>query len=242
MIDNQVGGIGVAPGARVWAVRVLDSNLDGTYSQVLCGIDWVAAHAGVIDVANMSFGGSGMDDGNCGLTNRDPIHLAVCATVAKGVTMVTSAGNDFQNAAGAIPGAYSELMAVSAISDSDGMPGGLGGPNCAGVADDVFVPFSNFGSVIDIAAPGVCIVSTNINNTFYRDSGTSFAAPFVSGAAALYKTHHPTASPGTVRQAIIDAREQSTFPDKPALDRRGSYTRSAGPAAGDPRSSPHPDP
>jgi subtilisin len=81
-IDNGIGVVGVAPGARVWAVRVLNPAGSGSFSSVICGVDWVTEHANTIEVANMSLGGSGVpDDGNCGRTIGDPLHLAICNSV-----------------------------------------------------------------------------------------------------------------------------------------------------------------
>jgi len=74
-LDNDIGVAGVAPGARVWAVKVLYDSGSGYWSDVVEGIDWVTANADVIDVVNMSLGGYGSDDGNCGLTNSDSIHI-----------------------------------------------------------------------------------------------------------------------------------------------------------------------
>jgi subtilisin len=90
--DDSFGVVGVAPGARLWAVRVLNKNNKGSLANVLCGIDWVTATrtdsdpTNDIAVANESIGGKGSDDGNCGLTNQDPEHQAICRSVAAGVT------------------------------------------------------------------------------------------------------------------------------------------------------------
>ncbi len=214
-LDNAYGVVGVAPGARVWAVRVLNKRLFGNDSWILCGIDWVTANASTIEVANMSLGGRGTDAGGCTAGSRDVIHLAICASVAAGVTYTVSAGNDAADASTQSPAAYDEVITVSALSDWDGAPGGTGGVTCDGSADDVFAPFSNFGADVDLAAPGVCIPSTYLSNQIYRQSGTSMAAPHVAGAAALYKANHPLASPGAVRTALIAERELFVMPGDP---------------------------
>lgn len=189
--DNGFGIVGVAAGARLWSVRVLDANLDGTDSALLCGIEWVTAHAATIDVANLSLAGDGSDDGHCGRRNNDPVHFAICQSVKKGVVYVAGAGNDSIDVKAVIPAAYSEVITVSGISDSDGAPGGLGGPEpCSGTPDDTFASFSNFGRRVDIGAPAVCIASTYIGSDVAVDSGTSYAAPFASGAAAVYIASH----------------------------------------------------
>lgn len=188
-IDNAYGVVGVAPGARLWSVRVLDSNLNAEDSDVLCGIEWVTEHSSSIDVANMSLGGEGEDDGHCGTTNNDPIHYAICESVKQGVVYVAAAGNEGVRVNTTVPAAYSEVLAVSALADSDGAPGALGDAEpCNGYADDSFAPFSNWGNRVDLAAPGVCITSTFTGSDYAVDDGTSYASPFVAGAAALYMT------------------------------------------------------
>ena len=77
-LDNSIGVVGVAPGARIWPVKVLSAAGVGLNSDVICGIDYVAANANQIEVANMSLGGEGTDDGNCGRTDGDAEHLAIC--------------------------------------------------------------------------------------------------------------------------------------------------------------------
>jgi subtilisin family serine protease len=95
------------------------------------------------------------------------------------------------------------LERVSAMNDFDGMPGGLAPQPRFGTlpplfTDDTFAFFSNFGPVVDIAAPGVCIGTIYPGGFYAAWTGTSFAAPLVSGAAALYIANHPGASPATV--------------------------------------------
>lgn len=214
-LDNSFGVVGVAPGARVWAVKVLNKQLRGRTSGVLCGIDWVTAHSDVIEVANMSLGGPGSDDGNCGRTKRDLLHQAICRSVAAGVTYVTSAGNDAVDAATRAPASYDEVITVSGLADSDGQPGGLGPLACDGDVDDSFAAFSNFGADIDIAAPAECIGSTYVNSDIAVLSGTSFAAPFVSGGAALYLLTHPGATPPGVRAGLLALRQQLALPGDP---------------------------
>lgn len=214
-LDNGFGVVGVAPGARIWSVHVLDSTLSATTMNILCGVDWVAQHADVIDVANLSLIGPGADDGACGLVNRDPLHWAICHAVAAGVTFVAGAGNDSADASSFEPASFSEVITASGLSDTDGMPGGLGPAGCDGEADDVFASFSNFGSVVDLAAPAACIGSTFPNGGLALGSGTSYAAPHVAGAAALYLARHPHASPRQVRNELLDAREQTALPGDP---------------------------
>lgn len=201
-LDNGTGVVGVAPGVRLWPVQVLSPAGIGTTSSVLCGIDYVAQNADRIEVANMSLGGTGTDDGNCGRTNGDAMHRAVCNAVARGVTYTVAAGNDHADAKNTVPAAYDEVITVSALADFDGKPGGLGRPTCRTDQDDTFADFSNYGPDVDLIAPGVCIPSTHYNQSYTTMSGTSMAAPHVAGGAALYRATHPTASPGTVKAAL----------------------------------------
>lgn len=201
-LDNGTGVVGTAPGVRLWPVQVLDPLGSGTTSSVICGIDHVTQHADKIEVANMSLGGSGTDDGNCGKSNNDAMHQAICNSVAKGVTYTVAAGNDHADAKNMIPAAYDEVITVSALADFDGKPGGLGRPTCRNDQDDTFADFSNYGSDVDLIAPGVCIRSTSNSGGYTTMSGTSMAAPHVAGGAALYRATHPGALPQSVKTAL----------------------------------------
>jgi subtilisin len=219
--DNDFGVVGVAPGARLWAVRVLDNSGSGSWASVICGVDFVTANANTIKVANMSLGGSG-SQGSC---NDGGLRQAICQSVAAGVTYVAAAGNSATNAAGFVPASYPEVITVSALADFDGLPGGLAGPTCRNDEDDTFANFSNYGSVIDIIAPGVCILSTWRGGGYNTISGTSMAAPHVAGAAALYLSNNPGKSPDEVRNALVNSGnfdwDNSDDPDgikEPLLD------------------------
>jgi subtilisin len=200
--DNDIGVVGVAPGARLWAVRVLNPAGSGSFASVICGVDWVTAHKDVIDVANMSLGGTGTDPTGSGCATGDPLHDAICNSVAAGVTYVVAAGNNGDDAANHVPAAYDEVITVSALADFDGRPGGLASPTCREDEDDTLANFSNFGSDVDLIAPGVCILSTYRKGGYATLSGTSMASPHVAGAAALYKATHLSASPAAVKSAL----------------------------------------
>ena len=203
-LDNADGVVGVAPGARVWPVRVLSNSGSGSTADVICGIDYVTAHANEIEVANMSLGGTGDDNNPCG-TNRDAMHEAICRSVAAGVTYVVAAGNSASDASTFTPAAYDEVITVSALADFNGIPGGGGAATCRADVDDTFADFSNFGADVDLIAPGVCILSTWKGGGYNTISGTSMASPHVAGGAALYKATNPMASPTQVKTALQSA-------------------------------------
>lgn len=213
--DDAAGVVGTAPGARLWAMKVLDSKGSGTWSRVICGVNRVTKmnqdtdSANDIEVANMSLGGwvgSGADDGNCGNTNNDPLHKAICKSVAAGVTYVVAAGNDDWNASEYVPASYDEVITVSALADYNGRPNG-GTSNTCGqdYATDDFAWFSNWGSDVDLGAPGVCIKSTWKGGGYKTISGTSMASPHVAGVAALYKSNNPSKTPAQIRTDMTSA-------------------------------------
>ncbi|MGH3328212.1 MAG: S8 family serine peptidase, partial [Streptomycetales bacterium] len=191
--DNGQDVVGMAPGARLYAVKVLNAAGVGFTSNVVCGIDWVAANAQALNikVANMSLGGGGEDDGNCGRTNDDPEHTAICDAVAQGVTFAVAAGNDNANFNGFTPAAYDEVLTTTAIADFNGQPGGGAASTCRSDVDDTAASFSNFTTVGSadvghtIAAPGTCILSTRSGGGTTTFSGTSMASPHMAGTAAL---------------------------------------------------------
>jgi subtilisin len=191
--DNLQGVVGIAPGARLWAVKVMDSTGSGLTSTIIAGIDYVTQHANEIDVANLSFGCK---------CHSNALDLAIHNSVAAGITYVVSAGNSASDASAFSPSNHPDVISVSAIADSDGKCGGLG-PSTKYGNDDTFASFSNYGSAVDMAAPGVNIYSTYKGGTYATLSGTSMASPHVTGAAALYKSSHLGVSPSEVKQALM---------------------------------------
>ncbi|MEN9881120.1 MAG: hypothetical protein RLZZ308_303 [Candidatus Parcubacteria bacterium] len=210
-VNNSAGVVGVAPEATLFAVKVLNKNGSGTWSSIICGIDWVTAHAQTLNikVANMSLGGSGSSDNNCGLTNNDALHQAICRSTAQGVTYVVAAGNEGSPVSQSVPSSYDDtVITVSALADSDGATGGLGTVTGYG-ADDTFATFSNYGAGVDIGAPGVNIFSTWKGGSYATISGTSMASPHVAGASALYIATHPQALWAEVKTALQAIGESS---------------------------------
>lgn len=208
-LNNSIGVVGVAPQAKLIAVKVLDRNGSGTWSNVICGLDWVVSNATRynIKVVNMSLGGGGTSDNNCGLTNSDALHAAICRVRDAGVTVVVAAGNSAAAVSTFVPAAYDDsVITVSALADSDGQAGGLGSSTSYG-SDDTFASFSNYGSGVDIAAPGVGIYSTWRGSSYSTISGTSMATPHVTAAAALYLKTNPSATWIQVRNALVAVGE-----------------------------------
>lgn len=204
--NNGVGVVGVAPEAKVWAVKVLRDDGGGDFGTLMCGLDFVTANADKIKVVNMSLEGGGSNDNNCGYTNNDVLHQTICKSRDAGITFVVAAGNAGKDAAGVIPGNYDDaVITVSALADSDGMKGGKG-PDIWGFKDDTFASFSNYGSNIDLGAPGVEIYSTYPGGYEYL-TGTSMAAPHVAGAAALYLYKYPSSNWKQVRDGLKSSGE-----------------------------------
>ncbi|MFD5029902.1 S8 family peptidase [Streptomyces sp. NPDC058220] len=169
---------GVAKKAKIVSVRVLDDSGSGTTEQVVAGIDWVAANHVGPSVANMSLGGG-----------ADPaLDEAVRSAIATGVTFGVAAGNDSSDASLSSPARVGEAITVASST-----------------VDDQESSFSNYGSIVDIYAPGSNITSAwNDSDTGTNIiSGTSMATPHVIGAAAVYLAGHPAATPDEVAAALV---------------------------------------
>jgi subtilisin family serine protease len=182
---GTVGGLtyGVAKGVSLVAVRVLDCNGSGTTSGVIAGVDWVTANHATPAVANMSLGGSA----NAALDS------AVKRSIASGVTYTLASGNGnflgiAQNACNSSPARVPEAITVGATDKTDKK-----------------ASFSNYGTCLDLFAPGVNITSSWYTSDLATNtiSGTSMAAPHVAGVAALYLQSNPTATPAQVAAALI---------------------------------------
>ncbi|GHC80340.1 hypothetical protein GCM10007079_19220 [Nocardiopsis terrae] len=177
-VDNGLGVVGVAPGADVWNVQVLTSGGSGTLAGIAAGVDYVTANADQIGVANMSLGCEGCTD--------QALSQAITNSVAEGVAYAVAAGNSSSDAVNFFPANHPDVLTVSSLADSDGAPGGNGGSlGCTGDDDDTLSYFSNFGTTVDIAAPGSCITSTMPGGDYGSMSGTSMASPHAAGGLAL---------------------------------------------------------
>ncbi|MDD9381516.1 S8 family serine peptidase [Streptomyces sp. ZAF1911] len=209
--DDDRGIVGVAPGTALWSVKVFpEDGRDASDSSVLCALDWVASTrtdadpANDIAVANMSFSATRFfqqaDDGHCGTVNEDALHFAVCNTTRAGVTVVASGSGRNVDIAMQAPASYDEVLSATAMSDTDGRPGGKAAPECFGLDmgsvgytdDQASIPFADFArSAADrrhlVAAPGICMATTPRPQdpipTVYL--GTGLAAPVVTGVTAL---------------------------------------------------------
>ena len=203
------GVIGVAPGARIWAVKVLDSSGYGTMAQVIAGVDYVTKNADKIEVANMSLGDK---------EQSKAFDEAISNSVAAGVSYAVAAGNESDDAKDYSPANHDKVITVSAVADSDGKGGGVGGRTCEWDRDDYLAGFSNYGPKVEIAAPGSCIESTwkagrSGTDTYSTISGTSMASPHVAGAMALIKAKHPEYTPDQVYKALLGNAKPQNDPD-----------------------------
>ena len=182
---------GVAKSVRLFAVRVLSCSGSGSNSGVIAGVDWVTANRIRPAVANMSLGGGA----STALDN------AVRNSINSGVTYAVAAGNSNTNAANSSPARVAEAITVGSSTRTDGRSS-----------------FSNFGSVVDVFAPGSAILSTWITSDTATAtlSGTSMASPHVAGIAARILQTNTGASAATVRNEIVNTATQNTLTGIPS--------------------------
>ena len=210
--DNNIGVVGAAPGARIWAIKVIRDDDSSDDSDVLEGLNYVLAHSNDVEVVNLSLqrlGGPFV-----------PYFVAINELVSRrGIVVVTAAGNENIDAGYSTPGNIYPAITVSAITDSDGKCGGAGSPLQEGRTygqahfalpqlianpDDFFRSSSNYGPFVDLAAPGGNILTTTNTGSYSNESGTSMAAPYVAGAAALIKSLHRAADPFQIERFLKD--------------------------------------
>jgi subtilisin family serine protease len=189
--DNRNDVVGVAPGAPLTSVKVLDCGGHGTAGKVIAGIDWVTAKAANAEkpaVANMSLGSS---------RRIKSLNTAVRSSAASGVFYSLAAGNEGWSACRSSPamtgaGKNNGILTTAATNREDREPS-----------------WSNFGRCVDLWAPGANILSTWLGGATRTESGTSMAAPHAGGTAALHLSAHPTLSPARVE---ADLKTKSTEP------------------------------
>ncbi|WP_458743742.1 S8 family peptidase [Candidatus Nitrosocosmicus sp. T] len=199
--DNSMGILGVAPGAKLWAIKVCDVNGNCPLSSQIKGLQYVNEHADEIDIVNLSIENP----------PSDKLDKTITESLSKGLIYVVAAGNSNINTSLTSPARIPGVIAVSAISDSDGECGGKGNGTIGG-PDDYAATFSNYGNSIDFAAPGVNVFSTYRGDGYAFDSGTSMAAPVVAGQAALYKSFKPNATSEEVISALLNSSIPYTTP------------------------------
>ncbi|MFC7620213.1 S8 family peptidase [Microlunatus sp. GCM10028923] len=193
--DNSAGVVGVAPGIPITSLKVLDCETHGWYSDIIAAINWITANAKKPAVANLSFGGS----------LSKSLEDAIRRSVASGVFYGVSAGNKQTSACNQSParagaGTNNGIVTVAAIGSGDRE-----------------ASFSNYGPCVDLWAPGVDIKSTGNSGGIGPMSGTSMAAPHVTGAAALYLSRRPTAKPADVEAWL---KRAAVYPGTKSKDGR----------------------
>lgn len=175
-LDNDIGVEGVAPDSDLYSIKVLDEFGRGNYSNIVAGIDWAITNQ--IEVLNMSFGSN---------TNPTMLKKIIKKAFEHNIILVASAGNNgFSNKSTiTYPAAYKEVIAVGAVDQ----------------AYERF-PLSSVGKEIELMAPGVNILSTDINGSYILRSGTSMAAPYVTGVAAILKGINPKLDNIEIREIL----------------------------------------
>ncbi len=174
-VNNRIGVVGVSPKAEIYAVKVLDQNGCGTYSQVIDGIEWAIDNK--IDIINMSFGG---------IEDSMALHDMIKEATNRGVLIVAAAGN---NGAGeeteVYPARYPEVLSVGAVDQSLQS-----------------ASYSSTGNEIDLVAPGSDVISTTSDGGYGVMSGTSMATPHVTGAVAVFWSKNKKWSNGQVKEKL----------------------------------------
>lgn len=202
-IDNSSHVVGVAPGVALYAVKVLGDDGSGSFSQVIAGVDYVTqqkqANPSIPFVANMSLGARTGSSYNS-------LDNAVVNSINAGVVYSIAAGNDGADAKNYSPAHVVEAITVGAYDSNNRL-----------------ASWSNWGSVLDLNAPGVSILSTWIGSSTRTISGTSMAAPHVAGTAALYLSANPNQSPQQVRDRLVADGRNTVSHNRPRTTKLTVY-------------------
>jgi subtilisin family serine protease len=174
--------VGVAPGVALFGVKVLGCNGSGSWSGVISGMDYVAGHSAARKVANMSLGGG----------FNQAVNDAAARMVAGDVAVAVAAGNNGADSKDFSPASEPSVLTVAAHD-----------------SNNVNASWSNFGSLVDLSAPGVSVLSTSSSGGTTTYSGTSMASPHVAGALVLYRANNPSAS-ATQAQSAVKANTSGT--------------------------------
>lgn len=183
--DNDQDVVGVAPGVSLFAVKVLNCQGSGTNSGVIAGMNYVASSTVAQKVANMSLGGG----------FSQAVNDAAANMVANDVAVAVASGNSGVDAASSSPASEPSVLTVAAYDSAHNEPS-----------------WSNFGSVVDLAAPGVNVLSTKLNGGTIAMQGTSMATPHVAGALALYRANNPSASATQAMDAVKNNTSGTSSP------------------------------
>jgi subtilisin len=230
--DNLAGAAGILAGARVWSLSVLGAN-GASGSTLIAAWDYVKANAAIIEIATMSIGCSGSSVAGCATTSAE--NTAITNMVNAGVTFFVSAGNDNRQIQNFRYCSVSAAICVSAMTDTDGLCGGNGGSWNPDNPDDARAGYSNYGSDVDIMAPGTGIVSLStspahaINNQIVHGggaapyigaseqggyaalSGTSMATPYAAGIGGIIKLKNPSFTPAQVKADMLSHAYSQTL-------------------------------
>lgn len=176
--NNSIGTVGVAPDSHLYSVKVLDKDGTGYMSDIISGIDWSITNK--MDIVNLSMGSR---------TNSYVLEKVVNKAYSEGILVVAAAGNDgtYDGAGDNVnyPAKYDSAIAVAAANTINKR-----------------ASFSSTGNTVEVAAPGVNVVSTYLNNEYVYMSGTSMAAPYVSGNLALLKQAYPVLTNVELREKL----------------------------------------
>ncbi len=194
MVDNTIGGVGVAPDAKILPIRVL-GKCGGTTIDITEGMLWAAGlsvngitnNPNPAQIINMSLGGPG----SCSFTEQSAIN----SVIAKGAVVIVAAGNENSDASGYSPSSCDKVLSVAALDENGNR-----------------ASFSNYGNTVDLSAPGTSIYSTIDSGsttpqgpTYGNYEGTSMATPNVAGVAALLLSKEPTLTPQEVMDHLISS-------------------------------------